>query len=70
MSKKGIALLLAAVMAFACTSAPAATDVVIDTGLPEFDVHFTADMDVEINSLAGWKKEKVLILNFSPRSSS
>ena len=53
MSKKGIALLLAAVMAFACTSALAATDVVIDTGLSEFDVHFTADMDVEINSLAG-----------------
>lgn len=53
MSKKGIALLLAAVMAFACTSALAATDVVIDTGLSEFDVHFTADMDVEINSLTG-----------------
>lgn len=53
MNKKFFALLLAVVMAFACTGAFAATDVVIDTGLPEFDVHFTADADVEVNSVAG-----------------
>lgn len=53
MSRKFFAMLLAAGMAFACTGALAETDVVIDTGLPEFDVHFTADMDVEVNSLAG-----------------
>lgn len=53
MNKKFFALLLSVVMAFACTGAFAATDVVIDTGLPEFDVHFTADADVEVNSVAG-----------------
>lgn len=53
MNKKLFALLLAAVMAFACAGALAATDVVIDTGLPEFDVRFTADMDIEVNSVAG-----------------
>lgn len=53
MNKKFFALLAAVVMAFACTGAFAATDVVIDTGLPEFDVHFTADMDIEVNSVAG-----------------
>ncbi len=53
MNKKFFALLLAVMMAFSCTVAFAATDVVIDTGLPEFDVHFTADADVEVNSVAG-----------------
>ena len=47
MNKKFFALLLAAVMAFACAGALAATDVVIDTGLPEFDVHFTSDEDCD-----------------------
>ena len=50
--KKFFALLLAAVMTFACAGALAATDVVIDTGLPEFDVHFTSDEDIEVNSMA------------------
>lgn len=53
MNKKLFALLLAAVMAFACAGACAATDVVIDTGLPQFDVHFTADMDIQVKSLSG-----------------
>lgn len=53
MNKKFFALLLAAVMAFACAGALAATDVVIDTGLPEFDVHFTSDEDIAVDSTAG-----------------
>lgn len=49
--KKFFALLLAAAMTFACAGALAATDVVIDTGLPEFDVHFTSDEDIEVSSV-------------------
>ena len=51
--KKFFALLLAAAMTFACAGALAATDVVIDTGLPEFDVHFTSEEDIAVNSVAG-----------------
>ena len=40
-------------MAFACAGALAAMDVVIDTGLPEFDVHFTSDEDIAVDSTAG-----------------
>ena len=53
MNKKFFALLMTAVMALACAGALAATDVVIDTGLPEFDVHFTSDEDIAVDSTAG-----------------
>lgn len=53
MNKKFFALLLAAMMALVCAGAMAATDIVIDTGMPEFDVRFTADMDIAVDSVAG-----------------
>lgn len=53
MNKKFFALLLAATMALVCAGAMAATDIVIDTGMPEFDVRFTADMDIAVDSVAG-----------------
>lgn len=50
--KKRFAILLAVAMTLCASYALAATDVTIDTGLPQFDLHFQTDMDIGVDSIA------------------
>lgn len=53
MNRIFFALLLTVVLTLTASCTLAATDITIDTGLPEFDIHFAATEDVTVESMAG-----------------
>lgn len=53
MNRIFFAMLLAVVLTLTASCTLAATDITIDTGLPQFDIHFAATEDVTVDSVAG-----------------
>lgn len=53
MNRIFFALLLTVVLTLTASCTLAATDITIDTGLPQFDIHFAATEDVTVESMAG-----------------